>query len=381
MRVHTLLIALYAALAGSLAEAQDRQPSQPVFRYAHESKVVCGRVGGHETRPMARGLYGTVVNLYNPYAAAVTVTLSLRLASPPGKLTPGDVVDLSDIELPAEKAVAVDCRSVKAAAFSYGLPGGFIEGMLTADALQPLVVTSAFTAAAIHKKHDDPRLSSLDIEHIPARAIEVAPADPEWPQGGFDLGLCDTLERTSAIVSGVAASQSYTFDEAPDEGPREVTRFEDITVLAGDGAVVGGPLEIRLSRGLMPEGQFVDTSEMPIITPGERYLLLLPNHAWVIEPVALRDVFRIETLDGQEILVDQDGYAVTSTRRGRSFAQVSTRERLFQSPEMVEGAQPGDAMSPEAFAAELVTTECDNPTLTGPFTAYPLVPDIIRGAD
>ncbi|MGR3563177.1 MAG: hypothetical protein ACU0FH_17925 [Heliomarina sp.] len=376
-----LLVIAAVTAAGGYATAQERKPSQPVYRYLHEAKVVCGQIGMQRVGPLPQGHYSTAINLYNPHSAATTLDFDLRLANPPGQLQAGDVVALEPIELPSGDAISVDCRTLKAQAFSYGYPSGFIDGMLSAAGLQPLVVTAVYTSAAPGEHHGHQRLTSLDVENISARAVEVWPPDANWPEDGTEETFCDTLRRTSAVITGTVVSQSYTFDEAPEEGPREVSRIEDVGVVAGSGAVVGGPVEIRLRRGFLPDGRFVDTSEMPVLTEGARYLFLLPNHGWVHEAVSLDDVLRIVDLNGTEVLVDQHGFAVTNTEGGRSVEPVSEPEFLFRSPQLTGNPPPGNALSPEEFGMEIDEVDCPDPVLTGPFTAYPLVPARIRGME
>ncbi|MEX2520662.1 MAG: hypothetical protein WD969_15165 [Paracoccaceae bacterium] len=389
MRSALIASCLIAATALSAA-AQERRPSQPVFRHVHEAKMLCGESRPHHASPLLTGHYATVVNIYNPYEASVTAVLNLRLAHPPGQLQAGEIVALDPVDVPPGRAVAVDCRTVKALSFPYGFPAKLIEGVLSVDALQPLVVTAVWTAAAPGQQgagqqgagahHGAHSLSSLDVDHVPARAVETPPGDPGWDDDGAEQSFCDRLRRTSAAVTGLVVAQSYTFDEAPDEGPREVSRLDDVEVLAGAGGVVGGPVEIRLRRGFFPDGRFLDTSEMPVLTVGERYLLLLPNHGWVQEPVSLDEVFRIVTTGPREILVDQHGFALTDAEGGRSAEPVSTPEFLFRPPEMTGGPAPEEAISPQDFAAALIGADCPDEILTGPFTAYPLVPPTI-GAD
>lgn len=360
------------------ASAQERMPSQPVFRYLHEAKMICGKIDPHYAGPLASGWYGTVINLFNPHPAPLTVAFELKLANPPGQLTGGNILSLDPIELPAQKAVAVDCRTLQALNFPYGFPKPFVEGFLTIDALQPLVVTSVWTTAAPEEKHHL-RLTSLDVDQVPPRAVEVPPADPGWSGDGADESFCDELRRSSVMLTGVVGAQSYTFDEAQDEGPREVSRIENVTVLAGSGGVVAGPIDIRLRRGFFPDGRFLDTSEMPVLTLKARYLLILPNHGWVHEPISLDDVFRLETMGDRDILVDQQGFAVTDVEGGRSAEPVSTPEFLFRTPHMTGTPAPENALTADDFVA--AAQDCNGPVLSGPYTAYPLVPPILRGAD
>ncbi|WP_324755149.1 hypothetical protein [Roseovarius sp. Pro17] len=376
-RIAFVVICLLAS-ATTHGTAQERKPSQPVFRYLHEAKIICGRIKSHHPGPLAGGHYGTVINLFNPHPAPLKVTFELKLANPPGQLTGGKIVALEPMDLPAQKATAVDCRSLRALTFPYGFPKPFVEGFLSIDALQPLVVSGVWTTAAPEAKHHL-RLTSLDVDHVPARAVEVPPANPNWGSVGSDVSFCDRLRRSSVILNGVVGAQSYTFDEAEDEGPREVSRIEDVSILAGAGGVVAGPVDIRLRRGFFPDGRFLDTSEMPVLTVGARYLLILPNHGWVHEPISLDDVFRIETVDDRDILVDQHGFAVTDVEGGRSDDPVSTPEFLFRTPQLTGTPAPENAMSSDDFVAE--SEDCAGPVLSGPYTAYPLVPPTIRGVE
>lgn len=355
--------------------AMAQEPSAPAFRYLHEAKMTCGRID--DGRPLAAGVYGTTLNVFNPHGAAVRLDSDLQLAHPPGQITGGEGVDAGSWTLPAGMAFAVDCRTLRAMQFPYGYPADFIEGFMTLDALQPLVVTAVYSTGAVKGK--DLALTSVDVEPVLPRAVAVPPTNPDWGEGVENHTLCDRLRMSSVLLTGTVAAQSYTFDEAPDEGPREVTRLDAVEVLAGDGAVVGGPVEVRLQRGVFPSGRFLDVSEMPVLTLGERYLLLLPNHGWRIEAVSMDDVLRIDDFGGREVLVDQAGFAVMDAEGGRSTDAVSTPERLFFAPEPTGTAPPVGAMDVADFVAATQAAACDGPVLSGPYTAYPLVPGNITG--
>ncbi|WP_299609782.1 hypothetical protein [uncultured Tateyamaria sp.] len=366
---------LLALLLASPAMAQDPRPSAPVFRYLHETKVTCGTI--KDGAPLASGVYGTVVNVLNPHGASVTVSGALQLAHPPGQVTGGEGVTLDPFDLPGGRAFAVDCRTLRALHYPYGYPEPFIEGFLNLEALQPLVVSSVWTTGAATGK--DVHLTSLDVDTVPPRAVEVPPVDPDWADGVESQDFCDRLAMSSVALTGRVVAQSYTFDEAPGEGPREVTRLEDVTVLAGAGAVVGGPVEVRLQRGLFPDGRFLDVSEMPVLSVGERYLLLLPNHGWRIEAVSMDDVLRIVSFGAREVLVDQSGFAVTDVDGGRSTDAVATQEQTFFAPTLTGVEPPADAMEVADFVAAIDAAGCDGPVLSGPYTSYPLVTNGIEG--
>lgn len=364
-----------ALLLASPAIAQEPRASAPVFRYLHEVKVTCGKID--DGAPLASGVYGTVINVLNPHGAPVTVSGALQLAHPPGQVTGGQGVNLEPFDLPGGRALAVDCRTLKALHYPYGYPEPFIEGFLALEALQPLAVTGVWTTGA--PKDKDVRLTSFDVDAVVPRAVEVPPPNPDWGDGLEGQDFCDRLAMSSVALTGRVVAQNYTFDEAPGEGPREVTRLEDVNILAGAGAVVGGPVEVRLQRGIFPDGRYLDVSEMPVLSVGERYLLLLPNHGWRIEAVSMEDVLRIVPFGAREVLVDQAGFAVTDVEGGRSTEAVASQERTFFGPELTGVEPPANALEVADFVAAIDDAQCDGPVLSGPYTAYPLVTNGIEG--
>ena len=386
MLARALLIGALALPGAASAQAPQRAPSQPVYAYHYDAKMVCGFQPKHEDLKLARGVYGTTVNLWNPHEAPLEVQLRLELTYPPEQMEAGAAIALDPIELPPRAAAAVDCQAIEAIYFGYGFPAPVIKAMLGIVSLQPIEVTAVWSAATPAHRGGADALTSVDVDRITPYLVEAELSDPAWdPDANPGDRLCGALRRTSTIVTGQVDAITYTFDEAPDEGPREVVRLGDVGVIAGNGGVAGGPVLVRLRRGLFPDGSFLDVSDMPVLTIGRRYLLMLPNHSWLIEPIGLETTFRIETVGGRAILVDQEGLAVTDILGGRLSEPVATPERMGQTPTLVvedEGAVAG-AMSLEEYLAALMgfAADCAGPVVRGPYAAYPLVPSTVFGSE
>jgi hypothetical protein len=386
MIARLLAAALIMLPGAAMAQAPQRAPSQAVYTYNYDAKLVCGVQPDGNDLKLARGVYGTAVNVRNPHGAKLEIALHLALSYPPELLKPGKARSLDPIILAPGTAAAVDCTAIQALYFGYGFPAPVIKGVLSIESLQPLDVTAVWTAATVSRGGTAGELTSLDVDHIAPYNVAAELRDPEWDsEADRDARLCAGLRRTSTIVTGRVDTVSYTFDEAPDEGPREVVRFNDVNVVAGTGGVVGGPVMVRLRRGFFPDGRFVDVSEMPVFTVGRRYLLLLPNHTWLIEPVGTANTFRIETVDQREILVDQEGFAASNIVGGRLSERVSTPERVAQVPQLViaGGDAVAAAMTLEDYLAALMTfsESCEGEVIRGPYAAFPLVPPTLFGTE
>lgn len=381
-----LLVAAFLGASDANAQAPERRPSQPVFGYEYDVKLICGVQRNPADLKLAIGAYGTVINLWNPHGAPVNAAIALALTYPPEELEAGTVRTFETLTVPPRRAVAVDCRAIQALYFGYGFPTSAIKGVVSIEVLQPLSVTAVWTSATPgHGKAAD-ELTSLDVDHIEPHVFEAELRDPNWnPDADAEDQVCDALRRTSTIVTGRVEGITYTYDEAPDEGAREVVRFGDIEVIAGNGGVVGGPVLLRMRRGILPDGSFLDVSEMPSFTIGRRYVLLLPNHTWLVMPVGAATTFRIETVGERDILVDQEGLGVTDIFGGRLVDPVSTPEEDEGPPTLVLDDEAAADLAPtvDGFLAELLSfaQTCEGPVLQGPYAAYPLVPATIFGSD
>lgn len=386
MLARLLLIGAFSLPGAVLAQTPERTPSQPVHTYHYDAKIICGFQPKPEDLKLARGVYGTTVNLWNPHAAPLEVELRLELTYPPEQMEAGTAIALDPIKLPPRTAVSVDCRSIEAIYFGYGFPALVIKAMLGMVSLQPIEVTAVWSAATPAPGGGADELTSVDVDRITPYLLEAELSDPAWnADAAPEDRLCDNLRRTSTIATGQIDAISYTFNEAPDEGPREVVRVSDVDVIAGNGGVVGSPVLIRLRRGLFPDSSFLDVSEMPVLSIGRRYLLMLPNHTWLIEPIGLDTTLRIETVGDRAILVDQEGLAVTDIHGGRLTQPVSTPERMGKTPTLIvddDGVVAG-AMSLDEYIAALLdfATDCPGPVIRGPYAAYPLVPSAVLGSE
>jgi len=163
-----------------LAQAPQRFPSQPVYTYHYDVKFVCGVQPSGKDLKLAKGVYGTAVNLWNPHGASLKVDLRLALTYPPEKLEAGEMHTLDSITLSSRTAAVVDCRAIQAMYFGYGFPASVIKGVLTLESLQPIEVTSVWTTATLSPHGLADLLTSIDVDHVAPYLMEAKLRDPAW---------------------------------------------------------------------------------------------------------------------------------------------------------------------------------------------------------
>ena len=100
--------------------------------------------------------------------------------------------------------------------------------------------------------------------------------------------------------------------------------------------------EIRQFGGLLPDGRMVVASELPVFVEGKEYVLFLRNTKWNVSPVVGDLALRVEAVEGNEVLVNSDGQAIT----GIGSAGLTVGPALFEGPKL-------DGTVPQALAGGL----------------------------
>jgi hypothetical protein len=369
--------------------AKPRQLSRPVKVFEYAAKLVCGVQANAKNLQLTRGFYTTAINIHNPHSVDLKFEKVLSLTYPPDEQKPGDVLPIAQDLLRPNEALAVDCEDIRTGVFPYGFPEPYIKGFVVIRSPQILDVSAVWTTAALDKTHRGIMHSSLDVEEIRPRLIEAVLNQPAaLPDVGPDVSkqevLCAALGQTAAIVEGTVSNISYTFDEAPGEGPREVAILTDLVVHAGGGGVLEEPIEILSLRGFLPNGDSITVSHTPILTPGKRYILFLRNTYWRFSPILLDYYFRRETLQAKPMLVNEAGYGLADIFSGTLPELIFTQEALGETPTLTNQNPKGldTALTPQAYVDGIraFAAQCAGPVLYGIFAPFPTVPwDVIQG--
>jgi hypothetical protein len=149
--------------------AVDTRRPLPPFEYA--AKIVCGLQRDREVMRLARGFYGTTVNIHNPNHGDIEFFKKLALTFPPAEQRPGDIMPLATHRLKYDEALAVDCDNLRAELFPGGFPPPFyIEGFVVIQSSDSLDVTAVYSTAALDRRGRVASHSSIDVEQIRERA-------------------------------------------------------------------------------------------------------------------------------------------------------------------------------------------------------------------
>jgi hypothetical protein len=115
------------------------------------------------------------------------------------------------------------------------------------------------------------------------------------------------VDQTAAVVQGTVTSVTESYNEQ--EGPRTLVTLSELKVLWG--RFRAPSVTLRLFGGPVPgrRGR-VDEVHIPTFVRGKSYLVFLSNRDWRLSPVTARQSFIIERVQGKDIVVTTDGYAV-----------------------------------------------------------------------
>lgn len=150
--------------------------------------------------------------------------------------------------------------------------------------------------------------------HLPPGEIEIGGNEPPPPvKNGIKIAprAFDTtreiLEQTAAVVEGDVSDVSFDYDDCA--GPRTKLKVTNTRTLLG--TTVSGDVVLSVFGGPLPNGKWVEASEMPQFALGARYLFFLRNTDWTFAPIIGDLAYRHETIAGEPVLVSQLGQAVT----------------------------------------------------------------------
>ena len=115
------------------------------------------------------------------------------------------------------------------------------------------------------------------------------------------------LEQTAAIVEADVADITTSFDATA--GPRTNVVLTNVVETSGRFSF-GSTLTLPVFGGPLPDGRIVQASHLPKFVKGARYVIFLANHDWFFSPVLGELAFRVETVGGQEVLLDGSGQPV-----------------------------------------------------------------------
>jgi len=177
------------------------------------------------------------------------------------------------------------------------------------------------------------------------------------------------LAHGAALVEGTVTAITFSYDEA--RGPRTNVGFEVEQVY--DGHVPSDQLTLAIFGGFLPDGRFVATSETPAFAEGQRCLMLLTSKSAFWSPIVPGYGFAIETVDGEDILIGDDGHplmaiGVLGPRFGSDalFQGPQFDGRSFQRSVRLDAVPTHRAMRvAEAVAAIRAVAKADGLTLSG----------------
>jgi hypothetical protein len=128
--------------------------------------------------------------------------------------------------------------------------------------------------------------------------------NPHYP---WHTSYKTVVDQTAAIIEGVVTAVENSYNEQ--EGPRTLVTFSELRLLWGD--LRSTTVTLKLFGGTVPgrRGR-VDEVHTPSFVRNKRYLVFLSNRDWRLSPVTARQSFIIERVQGKDIVVTTDGFAV-----------------------------------------------------------------------
>jgi hypothetical protein len=198
--------------------------------------------------------------------------------------------------------------------------------------------------------------------------------------------LLALFDQTASVVEGEVVDVRSEY--SPRTGPWTVVTLGHVRAHLGE-----APREVRLKQagGLLPDGRRRVVSHVPRFVRGARYVVFLRNTGWSLSPVLDENAFRVEAVDGREVLVDAEGALVS----GLGSSGVRRTAPLFE-PVDLDGARPAlrtganvraaaEALGREAFLSLLQNhlrarglgvagTFRDEPVATASSLSVPVVP-------
>lgn len=177
------------------------------------------------------------------------------------------------------------------------------------------------------------------------------------------LDFAGSVSMTGAVIEGAVTAIGHSFSES--NGPRTQITLSDVRARVGR-----APRRIVLDvyGGPRPDGTFEAVADEPQFIVGKRYLVFLTNRQWRISPVVRRLAFRIEDVDGKEVLVDNDGRpARTVGRSGIVFG----RSALFDPVGPFDKVAPVRVAAASAAVARVAEIPSVNEFVAGLRSSFP----------
>ena len=135
-------------------------------------------------------------------------------------------------------------------------------------------------------------------------AAQTVHAAPHYP---WQKSYRAVVDQTAAVVQGTVTSVAESYNER--EGPRTLVTLSQLKVLWG--SLRAPSVVLKLFGGPVPghRGR-VDEVHIPTFVRDKTYLVFLSNRDWRLSPVTARQAFIIERVQGKDLVVTTNGYAV-----------------------------------------------------------------------
>ncbi|MEM9483309.1 MAG: CARDB domain-containing protein [Cyanobacteria bacterium P01_F01_bin.116] len=193
-------------------------PPRQITRYEYAPKFICGIQKDAKNMQLAKGFYGTTINVHNPEESETVFFKKLALAIPPGKQRPGKVLPISEDKLGADQALAVDCDDIRNRLFDGEFPTSYIDGFLVIQSPRSLDVTGVYTTASLgYWGSKANKNSSIHVEQIRERRVKQAVEQPDLVVSaiGFPRVQCPGGGGTCVTTVDVKVSNIGTVDAGP----------------------------------------------------------------------------------------------------------------------------------------------------------------------
>jgi hypothetical protein len=188
-----------------------------------------------------------------------------------------------------------------------GLIHSFMETVVKKDCFVPLC-TALFLCASSAPSSAQTGTAETTSSTTPVPADYI-------PPHRFNT-IAEMVPQLHSVVVGNVDFERFVFDDC--WGPRTVLRVSKVESIVG--VSPASSIELYVFGGPLPDGSFVEVSELPRFVSGDRYVLFLRNTDWRYSPVMGQHAYRITSVLGREILLDSDGHAVI--RVGESGVEV-----------------------------------------------------------
>ncbi|MBX3185276.1 MAG: hypothetical protein KIT72_16435 [Polyangiaceae bacterium] len=187
---------------------------------------------------------------------------------------------------------------------------------------------------------------------VATAALSSAESGPASKPTTVDESLLPTRvapHPLAGVTSIVEATIESTWSEFDDRlGPRLFVKLSDLTVHAGR-----PPSKHTFSQlgGSLPDGRYVEVTELPELATGARYVLFFGRSASMYTAIWARLAFRLEQTKEKTIVLNPDGLPVLRfDADGIQYGQTSL---LVESVEEPSDPKLAKVPGPAAFSLEL----------------------------